>query len=130
MRRVVLFDGVCNFCDNSVQFIIKRDPNGYFKFASLQSETGQRFIKQLGIPNDLSSFVLIEDEKYYIKSTAALRVCEKLNGGWKFLVILKVIPLSVRDYVYTIIATNRYKWFGKKDSCTLPSPEIRARFLE
>jgi predicted DCC family thiol-disulfide oxidoreductase YuxK len=130
LTHIILFDGECNFCDNSVQFIIKRDPKGRFKFASLQSETGQMLLKKYQINNDLSSFVLIENERFYLKSSAALRVCESLKGMWKFITILRVIPVPIRDCVYSFIARNRYKWFGKKESCIIPSPEVRSRFLD
>jgi predicted DCC family thiol-disulfide oxidoreductase YuxK len=130
MNNIILFDGLCNFCDNSVQFIIKRDPKGHYKFASLQSETGKRYIKKFGLKDDLSSIVLIEDDKYFVKSTAVLRICRKLSGLWKVLTVFRVIPVPVRDYFYRILASNRYKWFGRKESCIIPSPEIRTRFLD
>lgn len=130
MVRIILFDGICNFCDSSVQFIIKRDPKGVFKFASLQSVTGQMLLKQVGLKEDINSFVLIEGEQYFLKSTAALRICRKLNGTWRLLSFLIVIPAPIRDYFYSILARNRYKWFGKKESCMLPSQEVRNRFLE
>ncbi|PFJ42796.1 thiol-disulfide oxidoreductase DCC family protein [Bacillus thuringiensis] len=128
-ERIVLFDGECNFCDRSVQFIIKRDPIGLFKFASLQSDIGKELLNKYNAPNDLSSFVLIENNNCYLKSSAALRVSKNLKGAWKLFYFLLVVPKPLRDYFYSIIAKNRYKWFGKKDSCMLPSPEIRKRFL-
>lgn len=130
MNNIILFDGLCNFCDSSVQFIIKRDPKGHFKFASLQSGTGKQFMKQLGLKDDLTSIVLIEDGKFYVRSTAVLRICRKLSGLWKLLIIFTFIPTPIRDYFYRIIALNRYKWFGQKETCSIPSPEIRARFLD
>ena len=129
MVQIVLFDGDCNFCDKSVQFIIKRDPEGFYKFASLQSEIGQQLLKQHGISADLDSFILMTDEKWYTKSSAALHVCKNLTGLWKTFYLLFIIPRPIRDFFYHIIAKNRYKWFGKKDHCILPSPEIRKRFL-
>lgn len=129
MEKIVLFDGECNFCDRSVQFIIKRDPKGYFKFASLQSDIGKELLKKHHAPNDIDSFVLIENHHCYFKSTAALRVCKNLKGGWKTLYVLLVVPKPIRDLFYGIIAKNRYKWFGKKESCMLPTPEERKRFL-
>src|SRR5690625_5028816 len=129
MVQIVLFDGECNFCDKSVQFIIKRDPNGIYKFASLQSEIGQNLIKQHNIPANLDSFILVTDEKWYTESSAALHVCKNLTGLWKAFYPLLITPRPVRDFFYHIIANNRYKWFGKKDHCILPSPEIRKRFL-
>lgn len=129
MERVVLFDGECNFCDRSVQFIIKRDPKGHFKFASLQSDIGRELLKKHHATEDIDSFVLIEDNHYYFKSTAALRVCKNLKGGWKILSVLFIIPTNIRDILYGFIAKNRYKWFGKKESCRIPSAEERNRFL-
>nr|WP_310174884.1 thiol-disulfide oxidoreductase DCC family protein [Neobacillus niacini] len=130
MERIILFDGVCNLCNHSVQFIIKRDTSGIFKFASIQGGTGKRIVTKYGLAPDLDSFILIEKEKVYIKSTAALRVCSGLKGGWKLFAILMIVPTFIRDYIYDIIAKNRYKWFGKKNSCMLPSPELRERFLD
>lgn len=129
MDGIVLFDGECNFCDQSVQFIIKRDPQGYFSFASLQSEVGQDLLEKYEIPADTDSFVLIEDGRAYTKSSAALRVCKHLKGAWKAFRLFVIVPKSMRDAAYEIFAKNRYKWFGKKDSCMLPSKDIRKRFL-
>ncbi|WP_066398252.1 thiol-disulfide oxidoreductase DCC family protein [Neobacillus mesonae] len=130
MQRIILFDGVCNFCNSSVQFIIKRDPKGHFKFASLQGEIGQQLLNQHGLNSKMDSFVLIEDDNIFFESTAALRVCRKLKGGWKLLAGLFIVPSPLRNSIYKIIAKNRYKWFGKKDSCMLPRPEWRNRFLD
>ncbi|WP_407269109.1 thiol-disulfide oxidoreductase DCC family protein [Radiobacillus sp. PE A8.2] len=129
MNRIILFDGECNFCDSSVQFIIKRDPKGYFKFASLQSDIGQQLLKEHKVDADINSFVLVDDDSCYFRSSAALRVCRRLKAPWKIFSTLIIVPRPIRDYFYNIIANNRYKWFGKKDSCTLPPPEIRKRFL-
>lgn len=128
--RIILFDGVCNLCNNSVKFIIKRDTSGYFKFASLQGETGQRLLKKHSLNYDLNSFVLIEKEKVYIKSSAALRVCSKLGGAWRILSIFRFLPPLFRDFLYDIVAKNRYKWFGKEESCILPLPKWKQRFLD
>ncbi|WHY88761.1 thiol-disulfide oxidoreductase DCC family protein [Neobacillus novalis] len=130
MERIILFDGVCNLCNSSVQFILKRDPNSTFKFASLQGETGQALLKKYGLNTDSNSFVFIENEKIHLKSTAALRVCRKLTGAWRLLAALLIIPGFIRDPFYGIIAKNRYRWFGKKDSCMLPKPEWKNRFLD
>ena len=129
MNRVILFDGECNFCDQSVQFIIKRDPIGYYKFASLQSDIGKQLLKQFNAPEDMDSFFLIDHNRCYHKSSAALRVCRNLKGLWKIAYPLLLVPKPIRDFFYGIVAKNRYKWFGKKDSCMLPPPEIRDRFL-
>lgn len=130
MDRIILFDGICNLCNNSVQFIIKRDNIGFFKFTSLQSETGQALLKKYGLNKDLNSFVLLENGKAYVKSSAALRVCSKLGSAWPILSILRFLPPFSRDFLYDIVAKNRYKWFGKKESCMLPLPEWKERFLE
>lgn len=129
MNAIILFDGECNFCNGSVQFIIKRDPQEFYKFASLQSTVGKELLKQYNAPLSIDSFFLIYGNKYYVKSSAALRVCKNLNGIWKLGYILLLIPRPIRDFFYDLIAKNRYKWFGKRDQCMLPSPEIRKRFL-
>lgn len=128
-QRIVLFDGECNFCDTSVQFIIKRDPNGYFHFASLQSDVGQSMRKKYNIPENIDSMLLIENEKAYMRSTAALKICRKLTGAWKLFYLFIIIPPPIRNIVYNFVAKNRYKWFGKMDQCMIPPPEIRSRFL-
>ncbi|MBE4910221.1 thiol-disulfide oxidoreductase DCC family protein [Bacillus luteolus] len=129
MRRIILFDGECNFCDQSVQFIIKRDPKGDFKFASLQSETGKELLSKYNASKSIDSIILIEDGHCYYKSSAALRICKKLKGAWKLLYLFIILPRPLRDFFYDIIARNRYKWFGKNESCRIPSPEERKRFL-
>jgi len=130
MVRIILFDGVCNLCNNSVQFILKRDLEGKFKFASLQGNTGRALRNQYDIGPDLSSFILVENNKLYTKSTAALHVCKHLNGSWKMLQIFLFVPRSIRDTLYDIVAKNRYKWFGKNEHCMLPSPKWKNRFLD
>jgi predicted DCC family thiol-disulfide oxidoreductase YuxK len=130
MKRVILFDGVCNFCNSSVQFIIKRDPRGLYQFTSLQSDVGQRLLKDNEVPVELDSFIYLENEKVYFKSTAALKVCKNLKGFWKLFYIFIIVPRPLRDMVYEFFARNRYKWFGKRDACMIPSPEQRKRFLD
>ena len=130
MSAIILFDGVCNFCNSSVNFIIERDKAGYFKFAPLQSEIGEKLLAENGVDKiETDSVVLIEDGAVYTHSTAALRVARKLDGGWRWLSYLNIVPRVVRDAAYKLFAKYRYKLFGKKDECMLPSPEIRARFL-
>lgn len=130
MKRIILFDGDCNFCDANVQFIIKRDPYAHFYFTSLQSDKGQELIKNHRITATVDSLVLIENNKAYTRSTAALRIAKKLDGLWHLLFLFILIPRPIRNGVYHYIAKNRYNWFGKKDSsCALPSPEMRKRFL-
>lgn len=129
MKRIILFDGECNFCDKSVQFIIKRDPEEIFSFTSQQGEAGQKMIEKYHAPASIDSIILIENDTYYLKSSAALRICRHLQGAWKLLFIFILVPYPIRDFFYNILAKNRYKWFGKKDQCTLPTPEMRKRFL-
>lgn len=130
MGGIILFDGVCNFCNSSVQFILKRDPKGYFKFASLQSETGKSLLKKYEINEDISSLVLIEEDTYFLKSNAVLRICIHLRGLWGIFSIFRFIPTPVRNSLYTIVAKNRYTWFGKRETCRIPSIEERQRFLD
>lgn len=128
---IILFDGVCNLCNGAVQFVIRHDPDQQFLFAALQSNAGLQLLNQYNIQSaTLSSFILIQDGKYYTKSTGALRVARRIKGPWQFLYILIIVPKFIRDVVYEWIAQNRYRWFGKKDSCMIPSPEIMARFLQ
>lgn len=127
---IILFDGVCNLCNSSVQFVIKHDKDKKFMFASLQSTAGQLLLKQFDLPlQDFNSFILIENEKVFFKSTAALMVAKHLKGAVKLLYGFIVVPPFIRNGAYNFIAKNRYKWFGKKDSCILPTPELKARFL-
>ncbi len=127
---IILFDGVCNFCNASVQFILKRDASGYFHFTSQQGSAGQQLLHHHGVPSSLDSIVLIEDGKLYYQSDAALRICKHLNGMWKLVAWLLLIPKPIRNFFYAIIAKHRYRWFGKSDSCMLPKPEHRSRFLD
>jgi predicted DCC family thiol-disulfide oxidoreductase YuxK len=130
MERIILFDGICNLCNKSVQFILKRDPEGIFKFASMQSKAGEKLLKQYGFNGEIKSILLIDNDKVYRKSSAALRIAGKLHGFWKLLVVFQVIPPFLRDLIYDYIAKNRYRWFGKNESCMLPSPEWKKRFLQ
>lgn len=130
MSAIILFDGVCNFCNGAVNFIIERDKAAYFKFAPLQSEVAEKLLAENGINKiDTDSVVLIEDGKVYTYSTAALRVARHLDGAWSWASRLSVVPASIRDFLYKLFAKYRYKMFGKQDACMLPTPEIRARFL-
>jgi predicted DCC family thiol-disulfide oxidoreductase YuxK len=130
MGAILLFDGDCPFCNRSVQWIIRRDPKGYFSFASLQSERGKQLLRTYGIGEHLDSLVLIDDHRWYVKSEAVLRICGKLKGTRILLIFLYLLPRPVRDFFYDWMAKNRYKWFGKQESCMLPPPEMRDRFLE
>lgn len=127
---IILFDGVCNLCNGSVQFVLLRDKAGYFNFASLQSEAGQALLQKFNLPtDDYNSFILVEGDRIYSKSTAALRVARKLEGPWKMLYAFNIIPSFIRDMMYNFIARNRYRIFGKREECMLPRPEWKSRFL-
>jgi predicted DCC family thiol-disulfide oxidoreductase YuxK len=127
---IVLFDGVCNLCNGSVQFILKRDSQVRFRFASLQSEAGRSLLVEHGLdPDALSSVVVIEGGRVWQESSAALRIARHLPGAWKLLRVFTVIPRPLRDAVYRLIARNRYRWFGKSETCWLPTPELKGRFL-
>ncbi len=128
---ILLFDGVCNLCNGLVQFTIERDPQGKFKFASLQSNSGQSLLKKFNLPtDDFDSFVLVNGDKHYTKSTASLRVAKGFGGFWALFYGFIIIPKPLRDSVYNLIARNRYRWFGKQETCWMPTPELKARFLE
>jgi len=129
-HKIILFDGVCNLCNGSVLFVIKRDPKDQFRFAALQSEVGQELIAKYQIDTaHTDSIVLIENNKAYVKSTAALRVARELTGGWPMLSGFLIVPAVIRNWVYDFIAHNRYKWYGKQDSCMIPTPELKEKFL-
>lgn len=128
MGGIILFDGVCNFCDASVQFIIKRDPQSYFYFASLQSEVGQELLTEYQVPA-VDSLILIENGKVFVKSTAALKIARRLHRGWPLAYCAIIVPPLIRHALYDVVAKNRYKWFGKKDVCMLPTKEQSKRFL-
>jgi predicted DCC family thiol-disulfide oxidoreductase YuxK len=127
---LVLFDGVCNFCNYWVQFALKRNKKKSLKFGSLQGDTAKEILPGFNIdPNVLSSVYLIEKDKIYKESSAALHICKHLDGAWKLLYILIFIPAFLRDPFYKLIARFRYKWFGKKEACMIPTPEQRSRFV-
>ncbi len=130
LDKVVLFDGVCNFCASSVQFIIQHDSSQSLQFASLQSNIGQQLLQYYKMPTSLEGVVFIENKQAYFKSKAAFQIVKYFKGVWRLLVLFQILPTFITDFGYDIIAKNRYKWFGKKESCMLPSPEIRNRFLE
>ncbi len=130
-KKIILFDGVCNLCNSSVLFVIKRDKKNQFLFAPLQSDLGDRFIRERGIDTQRAdSIILLEPGvAYYTKSSAALKIGQAFGGGWKVLALFEWIPPVVRDFFYDIIAKNRYRWFGKKEACMIPTPELQAKFL-
>ncbi|MAE87470.1 MAG: hypothetical protein CMB80_32350 [Flammeovirgaceae bacterium] len=129
-QPVILFDGVCNLCNSSVNFVIDRD-RGLYRFASLQSDFAKELLNSSAIdPSSLESIVLVEGRRVYHKSEAALRVAGHLKGLWPLFRVFRILPRGFRDFFYDIIAKNRYRWFGKKDSCRIPTPELRDRFLD
>lgn len=129
MQSVIFFDGLCNLCNGAVQFTIERDKKNVFHFASLQSDYAKEKIAPFGITaNNLDSFILFENGKIYQRSTAALKVAKKLNGLWPLLYGFIIVPTFIRDAVYNYVAKNRYKWFGKKESCWVPTPELKSKF--
>jgi predicted DCC family thiol-disulfide oxidoreductase YuxK len=131
MERIVYFDGVCNLCNASIQFILNRDPKGKFKFCALQSARGKKTLEENGVSAEsFDTFLLSENGTLYTRSTAALLTLRELSGGWPLLYGLIIVPAVLRDFVYGLVAKNRYRWFGKKESCLVPAPEIRDRFLD
>lgn len=129
-HAVVIFDGVCNFCNSSVNFIIRHDKKKYFRFTAIQSETGQRLMQQYNLQSfNLQTVILIEDDKFYTHSAAALRIARHLSGGWVLFYPFIFLPAFLRDIPYKLIAANRYRWFGKKEECLIPTADVRERFL-
>lgn len=131
-HAIILFDGVCNLCNGAVRFILKRDRNGHFRFASLQGAAGRALLARFyphpaGAPD---SMVLIEGGRAYVHSDAVLRIARRLGSGWALLSAFRVIPRPVRDVLYRRVAAHRYRWFGKRDQCMIPSPDARSRFLD
>lgn len=130
-QSIILFDGVCNLCSGAVLFIIKRDRQAEFLFASLQSPFGQQQIKRIGLERDaFQTIILMRGTDVFYRSDAALEIARGLNGLWRSLYLLKVIPTFIRDALYNYISRNRYKFFGKKDACMIPTPELKSRFIE
>ncbi|MBI1295885.1 DUF393 domain-containing protein [bacterium] len=130
-RPILLFDGVCNLCNGAVKFIIAQDPKGKYAFASLQSTVGEALLRRHNLPTQhIDTVVLVEDGKAYTRSSAGLRVARGLGGLWALLYVFMVVPRPIRDAVYDFIARNRYRWFGRQESCMLPSKEIADRFLD
>lgn len=131
-KKIILFDGVCNLCNDSVIKVIKKDKKNVFLFTALQSEIGQKILDSLGIDTkEIDSIILYEPQKsYHIKSSAALRVMNEFGGLWKLTQVFRILPAAFNNIFYDIIARNRYKWFGKKDSCMIPTPELKAKFLD
>ena len=130
-QNILLIDGECMLCQRITRFVVRHDEQKIFKFASLQSEAGRHLLERYGMPaNYGDTFVLIQNKKHYTGSGAALRVSRELGGIWRSFYIFIIVPPFIRNFVYNIVAANRYRWFGKRDQCMLPDPELRSRFIE
>lgn len=131
-KKIVLFDGVCNLCNRSVQYIIKRDSEDVFRFASLQSEMGQKLTSERRIDTSkVDSIILIEPGvAYYTKSDAAIEIAKEIGGGWTLFLLFQWVPSRLRNIVYDFVARNRYKWYGKREQCIIPTAELKAKFLD
>jgi len=130
-KKIILFDGVCNLCDSTVQYIIEKDKKDVFRFVSLQSELGQQILKHIGIDTkNIDSIVLYEPGiAYHYKSSAAIEIAKELGGIFTLGTLFRIIPTSIRNILYDYVAKNRYKWYGKKNDCMIPTPELKAKFL-
>ncbi|MCT6869600.1 DCC1-like thiol-disulfide oxidoreductase family protein [Apibacter sp.] len=131
-KYIILFDGVCNLCNSTIQFIIKRDKKNLFKFSSLQSEFGQNFLKDRNLSTkDFNSIILYETGiAYYTKSTAVIKIAQKLGFPYNLLSVFLILPALIRNPIYSYLARNRYSWFGKKESCMVPTPENMKKFIQ
>ena len=128
--QIILFDGVCNFCNSSINFIIDHDPEKHFKFAPLQSDFGQKILRQFNKnTEDFDSVILLKNNQLYQKSAAALEITKHLSGFWKYLAIFRILPNFILNFFYDIVAKNRYRIFGKSDACRMPTPDLKERFL-
>lgn len=125
---IIFFDGVCNLCNASIQFVIKRDVKGYFKFSALQSDLAKQYIPDLN-SDDLDTIILLENGKLYKRSTAALRIAKKLNGLWSLMYVFVIVPPFIRNAIYNYIAKNRYKWWGRQEQCWMPTEGLKDRFV-
>lgn len=130
-KKIILFDGVCNLCNTSVQYVIKRDSKDEFRFVALQSDLGQKILKHIGIADkNIDSIVLyLPGVAYYYKSSAVIEISKTLQGFFNYGMLFRLLPSFLRDTVYDYVAKNRYKWYGKQESCMIPTPELKAKFL-
>lgn len=130
IERVVIFDGVCNLCSTTAQFVILRDSRSRFMFAAAQSVAGRGLLEECGIdPDRLETFVLRKGGRTYVRSDAALEIAKELDWPWPLLAVLRIVPRIFRDWIYDLVARNRYRWFGKKDACMIPGADIKSRFI-
>lgn len=130
-KKIILFDGVCNLCNSAIQFIIKQDKKDLFRFVALQSELGEKIINHIGVDSQkMDSIILYEPGvAYYYKSEAALKIASHLGSFYSLLTVFKILPTAFSNFIYDWIARNRYKWFGKKENCMIPTPELKSKFL-
>lgn len=130
-KKIILFDGVCNLCDTSIQYVIKKDKKDIFRFVAIQSDLGQLIIKHIGINSlHIDSVILyVPGIAYYYKSLAVIEITKELSGFFSWASVFRILPITIRDYIYDYIAKNRYNWYGKKDSCLMPSAELQVKFL-
>nr|WP_315247724.1 DCC1-like thiol-disulfide oxidoreductase family protein [uncultured Flavobacterium sp.] len=130
-KKIILFDGVCNLCNGAVQFIIKHDTKDVFRFVALQSELGKEICNYIGIDQTKIDSIILYNPgvAYYYKSSAVLEIGGELGGVYSLISVFKILPEKLRNYIYDYIAKNRYKWYGKKESCMIPTPELKAKFL-
>jgi predicted DCC family thiol-disulfide oxidoreductase YuxK len=127
---IVVFDGVCNLCSHSVRFILRHEASSHLKFAPMQSPAGARLLKEFGFStDDVKTFVVVVNGKVHVRSDAAIQISKHLRGVWKLSGVVWIIPRPIRDWLYDVVARNRYRWFGKKEVCMVPTPEVRSRFL-
>lgn len=127
---VMIFDGVCHLCARSVQFILDHEADATLRFMPMQSAAGERVLRELGFdPNDVKTFVLIADGKSYSRSDAAIRIARYFGGGWKLLGVVRLVPRPLRDWAYDLVARYRYRWFGRAETCMVPTPALKARFI-
>jgi predicted DCC family thiol-disulfide oxidoreductase YuxK len=131
-KKIILFDGICNLCNNSVQYVIKQDTKDVFRFVALESALGQKIMRHIGIADkNIDSIVVYQPGiAYYYKSAALIEITKSLQGIFHYGLLFKILPISLRDIVYDYIAKNRYRWYGKKESCMIPTPEVKTKFLQ
>jgi predicted DCC family thiol-disulfide oxidoreductase YuxK len=130
-KKIILFDGVCNLCDSAVQYIIKHDNKDIFRFVALQSDSGKEICNYIGVDQTKIDSIILYNPNiaYYYKSSAIIEIAKELGGIYSLISIFKILPEKIRNYIYYYIAKNRYKWYGKKESCMIPTPELKAKFL-
>lgn len=129
-HKIILFDGVCNLCNGSVNFLIRRDEKGIFKYSPLQSNFSKKLIDELNIPKKVDSIILVHKNRYYLKSDAVIGIIKELKWYWKIFLIGSILHRKLRDKIYDIIANYRYNWFGKRDECMIPTDDLKSRFIE